>query len=405
MLIVSFEDDRLTAHVGTWSDGGYRRYVIGPSFACPHRRYRTALFLMIAKQFVLTAPGPGGLCSVLAPLLGSSIFLAAAAARSQKRGQETSDAVVLGVGAAVGAAVAHFGSKTTEWTFDKAANTVSTRSAPFWRTFASSPRQVVCSCSQLVPKGVAEHATVKPAESGLFYDVLGSLNTSSMRGRLALLLGGKQVTICNHVHSGTVFTLADFLTFDFGAVSKTQLTAEESALCRDMYQTVDANRDGVLQDYELRQIELVMPDEMALLGASAPLIKPDAGCLRWTLRTGAVCMCMYVSRSAPVTCACMCPCSPPSHTAFFAGPPVVSIHTHTHAHTHTHTHTYIYIYTYIYVYTHTHMYICIYTYIHIHIYIHTHTHAHIHIHTHTLSLSLSLTHTHTHTHTLDGRGS
>ena len=65
--------------------------------------------------------------------------------------------------------MAHFGSFTSEWTFDKQADTVSKRSAPFWRSFAASPRQYVCSCSALIPKTVDEGAEVKATDSGLLF--------------------------------------------------------------------------------------------------------------------------------------------------------------------------------------------------------------------------------------------
>ena len=55
-----------------------------------------------------------------------------------------------------------------------------------------------------------------------------------------------------------------------------------------MYGCVDANRDGVLQAYELQQIQLVMPEELSVLGSSSPILQPsaDAGKLIWTRRTG-----------------------------------------------------------------------------------------------------------------------
>lgn len=250
MLVIEFADEKLTLQVGTLADGGYR--------------------------------------SVLAPLLGSSVFLAAASARSGKKGGESS-AIALGLGAAVGAAVAHYGSKTTEWTFDKTTDSVTKRSAPFWRSFSASPAQLICSCSQLVPKNVAEGSEVSDKESGLMYKKSGSLDgTSSSRvGELLLLLTGRrQVPICTAVPPGQAFMLADFLTFDLSKVTKTELTPEEMSMCRKMYQAVDANGDGVLEPYELRQIELVMPQQLAVLGSASPVIRSDAHLLRWTTRTG-----------------------------------------------------------------------------------------------------------------------
>ena len=145
--------------------------------------------------------------------------------------------------------VAHYGSMTTEWTFDKHADTVSKRVAPFWRSFASAPRQHVCTCSQLVPKQVEEGAEVRTADSGLVFLKRWASGQRTGMGDLYLLLTGQRVQISSNVPVGRAYLLADFLTFDLAKVSRTELSAVEVKLCRSLYQTVDANRDGVLEVY------------------------------------------------------------------------------------------------------------------------------------------------------------
>ena len=81
MLLVEFQDDKITFDVGTFRDGGYR--------------------------------------SVLAPLFGGSVFVAgctAAMSQSRQGKKESSgvpDAAIACAAAAAGAAIAHYGSFTT----------------------------------------------------------------------------------------------------------------------------------------------------------------------------------------------------------------------------------------------------------------------------------------------------
>lgn len=152
--------------------------------------------------------------------------------------------------------------------------------------------QPICSCSQLIPPSVVEGSPAGPQASGIIYHSrapTGEETGGVKLGALALLLGGQQmVPISAKVPSGLAFLLADFLTFDFAKVSATQLSDDEARLCKQMYGCVDANRDGVLQAYELQQIQLVMPEELSVLGSSSPILQPsaDAGKLVWTTRTG-----------------------------------------------------------------------------------------------------------------------
>jgi hypothetical protein len=143
--------------------------------------------------------------------------------------------------------VAHYGSMTAEWTFDKRADAVIKRVAPFWRSFASAPPQHICTCSQLVPKQVVEGTEVRAADSGLVF-LKRWASEQRTAGDLFLLLTGRQrVPIASNVAVGRAYLLADFLTFDLAKVSRTELSAAEVKLCRNLYQTVDANRDGVLE--------------------------------------------------------------------------------------------------------------------------------------------------------------
>lgn len=138
----------------------------------------------------------------------------------------------------------------TEWTFDKQADAVSKRTAPFWRSFAASPRQYVCSCSQLVPSKIEEGTEVQAADSGLLFlrRMAGDDEGRREMGDLLLLLTGrKRVPISSNVPVGRMYLLADFLTFDLAKVTRTELSPEETKLCQKLYETVDANRDGVLE--------------------------------------------------------------------------------------------------------------------------------------------------------------
>ena len=64
---------------------------------------------------------------------------------------------------------------------------------------------------------------------------------------LLLLTGRKRVPISSNVPVGRMYLLADFLTFDLAKVTRTELSPEETKLCQKLYETVDANRDGVLE--------------------------------------------------------------------------------------------------------------------------------------------------------------
>jgi len=61
---------------------------------------------------------------------------------------------------------------------------------------------------------------------------------------------GKETVYTKHQNlpqTSKHYLLADFLTFDLAKVSRTELSAAEVKLCRNLYQTVDANHDGGLE--------------------------------------------------------------------------------------------------------------------------------------------------------------
>ena len=286
MLVVSLEGDKLSVQVGTVADRG----CLSPS--------------------------------VLAPVLGGALALAGLAhARSRKR---TDEALLVGGAASVASAgIAHFGSFTCEWTFDKQRDAVTCRSAPFWQPFSAVLPKQVCRCSQLSPQGVQDGDTVdifSKFVSGVAFRTITTRKTAmrdleresgarslepgresaaikqqhtvsdpvSTRytpgtatiGKLSLMLFGKEVPVCSNVRAGQAYMLADFLAFDFNKISATRLSEEEAALGRAVFNTLDTNGDGVLEVHELRALESVIPKDLAVLGAASPLIHIDQG--SWT---------------------------------------------------------------------------------------------------------------------------
>ena len=93
-----------------------------------------------------------------------------------------------------------------------------------------------------------EGAEVKATDSGLLFlrRLAGGESTKEMGDLLLLLTGQQQVPVSCNVPVGRAYLLVDFLTFDLAKVAHTELSPEETELSRRLYQTVDANRDGVL---------------------------------------------------------------------------------------------------------------------------------------------------------------
>eukprot|EP00802_Teleaulax_amphioxeia_P020907 Tamp_21217.p1 GENE.Tamp_21217~~Tamp_21217.p1 ORF type:complete len:351 (+),score=71.22 Tamp_21217:36-1088(+) len=267
MFVVVLEDEKLTVQVGTLADGGYR--------------------------------------SVLAPLIGGSVFLSGVAARQGKKESASTDAAIMGVAAVAGAAIAHYGSMTTQWTFDKNADYVYKTKAPFWQAFGSAKATAVCTCSELSPKDTEDGAKLSlKSQSGVLFETYTShvsfgTEVESLRkdkemmtsdavttrytpkkalwGQLHLICKGKAVPIASSVRAGQAYMVADFLAFDWKKVSATALSNEEKKLAQALFDKVDDNGDGVLQPKELRTIEAVMPKELAVLGAASPLLHLDHG--------------------------------------------------------------------------------------------------------------------------------